>query len=278
MMNIEPNEASKIIDSHTHIGNIPFVVGKNRVNKLDGEDLIFAMEKYRIDFALVSGLEGSEFDANGKLAQKDYQISQKIGIDRMIKFVRGNSTKVKALFWAKPFTEGLTPEVEKTIADNLNVFCGLKLHPSLSGMKLTDKRFYPYLELAVKLNFPVQIHTENDGYSDVRFVEKISSIFPELKFVMVHMGMNSDNSEAIKLIRKNDNIFGDTCVVPHNNVITALRECGSGKILFGTDAVVRGIDTYSEYIVLSEKIKVLFTKKEASDVLSGNCMRLYNLS
>ena len=43
-----------IIDSHTHIGTISYPVGKNRVSYLPGEDLIAAMKKYSIDFALVS--------------------------------------------------------------------------------------------------------------------------------------------------------------------------------------------------------------------------------
>lgn len=267
-----------IIDSHTHIGNISFAVGKNRVRNLEGKDLIAAMDKYRIEFALVSGLEGSEYDADKRVARKEFQISQTEGIARIARFVGANSTRVKGLFWVKPFTESLTAEVEKMLCENLNLFCGIKLHPSLSGMKLTDKRFYPFLELAVKLNFPVQIHTENDGFSDVKYVGKIASVFPELKFIMVHMGMNSDNAEAISLIKSTANIFGDTCVVPHENVIRAIRECGSEKILFGTDAVVKGIDTYSDYINLAEKIRLLFTEKEASDILSANCIRLFGLS
>lgn len=267
-----------IVDSHTHIGNIPFFVGKNRVKNLDGKDLITAMEKYRIGFALVSGLEGSEFDSDNRLAGKKLQISQVEGITRIARFVNDNKKRIKGLFWVKPFIEGLTKEVEQILKENLHCFCGIKLHPTLSGMKLTDKRFYPYLELAVNLNFPVQIHTENDGFSDVRYVGKIASIFPELKFIMVHMGMNTDNEEAIDLIKRSSNIYGDTCVVPHENVIRAIRECGSEKILFGTDAIVKGIDTYSDYIILAEKIQVMFTEKEASDILRTNCLKLFNLS
>jgi predicted TIM-barrel fold metal-dependent hydrolase len=266
-----------IIDSHTHIGNIRFAVGKNRVKNLPEEDLIEALKKYRIDFALVSGLEGAEFDSDLRLAPKKMQISQKAGIEKILNFVKKHDTLVKAMVWIKPYTEGFTMELEELIMANIRFIAGLKMHPTLSGMKATDRRFYPYLEMAVRLNLPVQIHTEDDGRADVKFVAKIASIFPELKFVMVHMGMNTDNMEAIKLIMDSDNIFGDTCVVRHKNVIEAIKLCGSEKILFGTDAIVNGIDTYEEYLPLIENIQSVFTEKEASDVLGLNCMRIFDL-
>jgi len=265
-----------LIDSHTHIGKIQFEVGKNRVKDLPGKDLIVSLDKFKIDFTIVSGIEGAEFYADSRLAPKKYQVSQKEGMGRMLNFVRNNN-KVRALFWIKPYTELLTKEIEKMVADNRDLICGLKVHPTLSNLKFTDKRFYPYLEMAVRLGLPVQVHTENDGRSDIEFVGKMTSIFPELKFVMVHMGMDSDNSEAIALIKETSNIYGDTCVVKHENVIKAIKECGADKILFGTDAIVNGIDTYKQYIPLIEKIKETFSEQEAAKVLGLNSMTIFNL-
>ena len=149
-----------LIDSHTHIGNIPFEVGRNRVKNLPGNDLIISLEKYKINFAIVSGLEGAEFDAENRLASKRMQVSQKEGLERMLSFIRNNITKVRALFWIKPYTEPLTKEIETMVADNQDLICGLKVHPTLSNLKFTDRRFYPYLEMAVRLGLPVQIHSE----------------------------------------------------------------------------------------------------------------------
>lgn len=266
-----------IIDSHTHIGNIPFVVGKNRVKNLPGEDLISSLEKYKIDFAIVSGLEGSEFDSDLKLASKKMQVSQREGLERLIRFVGNNRNKVRGLFWIKPYTESLTEEIGSLVTKNRELICGLKIHPTLSNLKFTDRKYYPYLEMAVELGLPVQIHTENDGRADVKFVEKMASIFPEINFVMVHMGLNTDNNEALLLIRNSSNIFGDTCVVKHENIIKAIKECGSEKILFGSDAIVNGIDTYERYFPLIEKIKNSFSEKETANVLGLNCFRIFSL-
>jgi predicted TIM-barrel fold metal-dependent hydrolase len=266
-----------LIDSHTHIGNIPFEVGKNRVKNLPGKDLIASLEKYKIDFAIVSGLEGAEFDADLKLASKNKQVSQKEGLERLTGFIRNNISKVRGLFWIKPYTEILTKEIEAFVTSNRELICGLKVHPTLSNLKFTDRKYYPFLEMAVNLGLPVQVHTENDGLSDVKFVGKMASIFPELKFVMVHMGMNSDSSEAISLIRNTSSIYGDTCVVKHENIIRAIKECGSEKILFGTDSIVNGIDTYMNYFALIEKIKKAFPENEVENVLGLNCMTIFNL-
>jgi predicted TIM-barrel fold metal-dependent hydrolase len=266
-----------IIDSHTHTGNIAFEVGKNRVKNLPQKDLIDSMEKYKIDFAIVSGLEGAEFDSDKKHASKKDQVSQREGLQRLIDFVSKNSGKIRGLFWVKPYNEKLTDDIKKIVADNRKLICGLKIHPTLSNMKFTDKRFYTYLEMAVELGLPVQVHTENDGLSDVKFVGKMASIFPEVKFIMVHMGMETDNKEAISLIKNSPNIYGDTCVVKHENVIKAIRECGPSKILFGTDSVVNGIDTYERYIPLIRMVQETFSEKETDMVLWSNSMTIFNL-
>jgi predicted TIM-barrel fold metal-dependent hydrolase len=266
-----------IIDSHTHIGDISFVVGKNRVKNLPEEELIISLEKYKIDFALVSCLEGAEFDADLNIAPEKSRVSQKDELAKLIGFVNKNKSKVRGLFWIKPYTEQLTDEIEALVTKNRELICGLKVHPTLSNLKFTDKRFYPYLEMAVRLNLPVQVHTENDGRSDVKFAGKMASVFPELKFVMVHMGMNSDNTEAISLIKSFPNLYGDTCVVKHDNVLKAIAECGSDKILFGSDSIVNGIDTYERYLPLVEQIKERYSEEDASKVLWKNCMTIFNL-
>ena len=61
------------------------------------------------------------------------------------------------------------------------------------------------------------------------------------------------------------------------NVIRAINECGSDKILFGTDATVFGIDTYEKYLPVINSIKSNFGSEDVDNVLYKNCMRLYGL-
>ena len=273
-----------IIDSHTHIGKLSYRVGKNRVSDLPGEDLIAAMEKYSIDYALVSSIEGAEFDSEMQLAPPNKQIPQLESFRNLLEFVhlcgdaQSGRPYLKALLWIKPYTEKITAALEQFIKENRGYIAGLKMHPSLSNIKFTDERFKPYLELTEKYDMPVQVHTENDGLSDPAYVGEQADKFPEIKFIMVHMGLNTDNSEAINIIKDHDNIYGDTCEVKTDNVIRAINECGSEKILFGTDAIVHGIDTYERYLPLIESIRSAFRRDDADKVMFKNCIRLYRIS
>ncbi|MFO7851514.1 MAG: amidohydrolase family protein [Bacteroidota bacterium] len=273
-----------IIDSHTHIGTISYPVGKNRVSNLPGEDLIAAMKKYSIDFALVSSIEGAEFDSEGQLAPPEKQIPQLESFRRLVRFIQlhGDAQPgrpcLKALLWVKPYTEKVTEDLEQFINENRDHIAGLKMHPSLSSIKFTDYRFKSYLELAARYELPVQVHTENDGLSNPAYVAELAGKFPQIKFVMVHMGLNTNNGEAINIIRNHDNVYGDTCEVKTENVISAIKQCGSGKILFGTDSIVHGIDTYKRYLPLIESVRKNFNRDEAENVLFRNCIRLYRRS
>ncbi len=322
-----------IFDSHTHIGNILYPVGKNRVSNLPGEVLLAAMRKYSIDFALVSSIEGAEFDFEGQVAPPEKQVPQLESFRSLVQFVqtqggislkhttsppstRGYSSSeeeekviglitnnfpsflkegcpdrkvedgvvkgllspmLKALLWIKPYTEKVTEALEQFIIENRDHIAGLKMHPSLSNIKFTDDRFRPYLDLAQKFNMPVQVHTENDGLSNPAYVAELAGKYPDLMFIMVHLGLNTGNGEAINIISDNANIYGDTCEVKTENVIKAINECGSEKILFGTDAIVHGIGTYERYLPHIESIRNNFSKDEADNVLFRNCVRLYRI-
>ena len=272
-----------IIDSHTHTGQIFYPVGKNRVSNLPADDLIAAMKKYSIDYALVSSIEGAEFDSDGQLAPQDKQIAQMESFNKLVSFVQNCGAAqfgrpyLKALLWVKPYTEEVTQDLEQFIIINRDHIAGFKMHPSLSRMKFTDDRFRPYLDMARKFEMPVQVHTENDGFSDLKYVAEIASVYQDTDFVIVHMGLNTNNEEGIRIVQAHQNIYGDTCEVKHKNVIRAIEECGSEKILFGTDAIVHGIDTYAGYLPLVDRIRTNFSLEQAENVLFRNCQRIFNL-
>jgi len=225
----------------------------------------------------VSSIEGAEFDSEFKLAPKDKQVPQAQVISRTIEFAKKYPCRLRAVLWIKPYTEGYSDKIKQLIMKNREFIAGLKIHPSLSNLKVSDKKLYPYLKVAKKYKLPVQVHTENDGKSNIKYLCEVLERSNDTIFVLVHMGLNTDNSEAIELIRNNDNLYGDTCLVEKRNVLKAIIECGSDKILFGTDAIVNGIDTYQEYLPVIEAIKKHFTKEEADNVLALNCKRIYGL-
>ncbi len=267
-----------IIDAHTHIGEISFPVGKSRISSMPERTLLEAIEKYSIDLVLVSSIEGSEFNSDKELMPADRQIPQLISMQRVVDFVKRNRQRAKALLWVKPYTEDRSRELDKFIRTNREFIAGVKIHPKLSNLEFRDKRMVPFIEMAGEYGFPILVHTENDGRSNVGFVEEVANRYGEINFIMAHMGMGSDNSEAIDIIKRNRNIFGDIALVESMNVVRAITECGSDKIIFGTDATVFGIDTYEKYLPVINSIKSNFDSEDLDNVLYKNCIRLYGLN
>jgi len=171
-----------IIDAHTHIGEISFPVGKSRISSMPEKTLLDAIEKYSIDLALVSSIEGAEFSSDRELIPAYRQIPQLTSMQRVVDFVKKNRQRTKALLWVKPFTEERSSELDEFIRTNREFIAGLKIHPKLSNLEFRDKRIVPFIEMAGEFGFPILVHTEDDGRSNVGFVEEVANSYGEIQF------------------------------------------------------------------------------------------------
>lgn len=267
------------IDTHVHIGGE--AVGFQMSEKI----VIESMKKYEIDYAIVSNGDAAEMDHQQNLLPEEIQISQETALDRTLKFARNYPEKIGVAVWVKPYTQGLTTELEKMIEDNLDIIFALKLHPFHSNVSPTDERTIPYLELAKKYNLPVVSHTGGCEAASPFHLYEAAKLYPSIPFVMVHMGLGSDNREALELLGKADNLYGDTTWVPMKTTIEAIKRYGSKKMLFGSDSPIDGLDTYfcnpkgerslyQDYFhVLPEKID----RAAYNDLMYKNAINLFNL-
>ena len=226
------------IDTHVHIG------GDKVGFDMSEEKVLMAMEKYEIDYMLVSNGDCAEVDHEQKLIPEEFQVSQEEALKRVIAFARKNPGKIGVGVWVKPLTETVTPELEQLIADNLDIIYAIKLHPFHSKVSPVDERTRPYLELAKKYKLPVVSHTGNSEEDAPVHMYEAALLYPEIPFVMVHMGLGTDNKEALELLGKADNLYGDTAWVPMETTIEAIRRYGSKKMMFGSDTPIDGVDTY----------------------------------
>lgn len=226
------------IDTHVHIG------GERLGFQMNEELVIGAMEKYGIDYMLVSNGDASEVDHEQKLLPQEIQISQEDALERVIKFARSNPGRIGVGVWVKPLQETVTPRLEQLIEENLDIIYAIKLHPFHSKISPVDERTIPFLELAKKYNLAVVSHTGTGEEDHPVHVYEAAKMFPDVPFVMVHMGLGSDNAEALDLLGKADNLYGDTAWVPMETTIEAIRRYGSKKMVFGSDTPIDGLDTY----------------------------------
>lgn len=267
------------IDTHVHIGgeNVGFQMNENMV--------IEAMEKYQIDYAIVSNGDAAEVDHEQVLLPEECQVSQEAALERVLHFAEKYPDKIGAAVWVKPRLQSVTSELDSMIKENRERIYAIKLHPFHSNIAPTDECAIPYLELAKKYQLPVVSHTGGCEAASPKKLYEAAKMYPEIPFVMVHMGLGSDNKEALELLGKAENLYGDTTWVPMKTTIEAMKRYGRKRILFGSDTPIDGVDTYfcnpkgersvyQDYFhVLPEKINEDYYK----DLMYRNAIELFHL-
>ena len=268
-----------IIDSHVHIG---YMLGFN----MPEEMVLKSMEKYNIDFSLVSNIDSAEFDDNLKPIDMDKQISQIKSLNRVIKFAKDNPNKIGVVVWVKVANEKVDKELIETINNNREYIYGIKVHPYHSKTAFDHKKMEPFVELAEKLDVPIITHTGGCEEANVIHVYNMAKKYPKVNFIMAHMGLGTDNSEAIKLLGKLPNLYGDTTWVPMEHTIDAINKWGSEKILFGSDNPIDGLDTYhnnpkgeeSVYVKYFNEFEKRIGTENYENVMYKNAIRLFKLN
>ena len=228
-----------MIDTHVHVG------GEEAGFKMNEEMVLKSMEKYNIGISIVTNADSAEYGDGVTRVPKEMRKSQEETLTRIIKFCRQNPGKIYGGFWCKPNHEILTDEIDKMITENRDVIVALKVHPTLSKLPFTDEKMHPYMELALKHNLPVMVHTADDEVANPQLVYEMACRYPKLIFIMAHMGLGTDNKLAVELMEKAPNLYADTTWVPVETTLEVIRRYGSERVMFGSDNPIDGLDTYS---------------------------------
>lgn len=265
-----------IIDTHTHIG---ISLGFN----MKEEHILYMMKEYSIDHCIVSNTECVTHDHTQQpipefLRQNHVDTNRKV-----IDFARKNEGKISVALWVNPYES--TDTIEQLLKDNLDIVKAIKFHPYHSKLHFDSELIDNYIKLAQKYSLPVVTHTGNGDCDNVKLVYEVAKNYPDVNFVMVHMGLGTDNSEAIELISKLPNLYGDTTWVSIESTLRFLEVCGDNKIMFGSDAPIDGKDTYlnngkgdrSLYQAYFNEFKSMVDKKTYDKIMYKNAQKLFNL-
>lgn len=214
-----------IIDSHTHIGDLD---GKTYTksqldvfvkSKLPNDDVVEKMYVSNLD---VLTSKKSEYQGNKELLDKFK-----------------NSCEYE-LFLACSPKDGYVGNIENLIKENPNTFIGLKFHPTLQNLDVTDSKYMPYLEFANKNQVPCLFHSAValiDGkinpnikdMSDPEAIYRLAKQYKETPIVMAHLGAGWQESHdkaidiLIKSIKNGDaNLYADISWVD-----IGLEHCGN---------------------------------------------------
>ena len=267
-----------IIDTHVHIGTgLGF--------HMTEEDVIYSINKYNIDYALVSNTEAASHDHQRKLIPCELQKTQLQCLERAVGFARENKGRIGIMHWVKPM-EDITPELRNMIENNLDIIKALKFHPYHASCSFTSEESKKYIHLAEEYNLPVVSHT-GTGYDDnpMRLFE-MAKRYPRTNFVMVHLGLGSDNKEAIDLCAKAQNLYGDTTWVSTASALEFINKCGDDRLLFGSDSPIDGKDTYlnngrgdrSLYQEYFNEFREVVSAETYEKIMWRNASELFNIS
>lgn len=261
-----------IIDSHTHFG-----ITNNFY--LPEKMLLNAMKKGCISKAVISNIEGAEFDGC-KVALSSNKPENQILINtKTLEIAREYPGKFYPLVWIMPHTGGVTEDFIKFIDMNQKSIFGFKIHPFLNNVNFDSCLLEPYLRLAASYNLPIVVHTASTDESSPERVEKVAKNYRQLKFLMAHMGLYTDYKDAIKIIMKNENVYGDTSWVAASKTLEIIETGGIDKILFGTDSPLNGESSYTksphkEYFIL---LKDKLSKSNYNKLMHTNSIKFFDI-
>lgn len=248
-------------------------------------DVLYSMKRYGIDFSLVSNGDAAEFDHQLEPIPQKLQKTQNHVFRDTIRFARKHPDKIGAVPWLKIHSELPDDEFKELLRDNRDLVYAFKLHPYHSFTAPDDERLEPVYRLAAEYDLPIVSHT--GGCEEARSVRLYNAAkkHPELNFVMVHMDLGTDNSEAIELLGKLPNLYGDTTWVPVKSTIKSIGRWGSEKILFGSDNPIDGKDTYlhnktgdrSLYQAYFNEFRDMVSAEDYANIMYKNAQRLFKI-
>ena len=222
-----------IIDTHAHIGTLlhfHMTVGQ----------VLRSMERFGIDFSLVSNIEGAETDHAGAPVPLAFSVPQNELLRRTLALTACAPDKLGVLPWMRIRNELPDLEFRRLIDENRPRIFGLKLHPFHARVAPDEERLEPVYRLAAEYQLPIVSHTGGCEEAMSHHLYHAAKRHPELDFVMVHMDLGTDNRQALELLGKLPNLYGDATWVPVSTTLEAIRRWGSEKMLFGTDNPIDG--------------------------------------
>jgi hypothetical protein len=264
----------KIIDAHSHIGNNLYphggrIIEKKGITKKRIVDVIsifqfflnrdFGLHNHQTKF-MKKQLVASEKERNFLATRENMRKSMDdAGVDFTV------CLPVSTFF--VPFSDiksaaekdpGIIPftgidhtkeyDFDASFAENVAAGAkGLKLHPILQRISLTDKRTFNAVEAFAPHKLPVLFHCgitsyyfgedekwEKPEYGAIHYAQKLVEAFPNVNFIAGHAGaFNID--DVISMLCQYKNVWVDTSLQSPENVKKLIKTFGPERILHGSD-------------------------------------------
>lgn len=204
-----------VVDGHCHLG-----IGHD-YQQTEAE-LFREMDLYKVDRAVICPVD------------RYIAVDNQEGNDFVLQAVRRHPERLYAFATANPwYGQRAVDELRRALDEGAR---GIKLNPALQGFLLCDDLVYPIVELAQDRNIPLYFHTGTPAYALPTQLSELAMRFPDVKFIMGHMGSTDFKLEAVAAAKMSQNIYLETSWILPNLVIRAVREVGADRVIFGSDS------------------------------------------
>ena len=267
----------KIIDAHLHFGR-EFYFDEIAITAGHKNNADHLAECYK-NLGIIHGIVMSNGTLNVESLQYPKFLSYCVGLDN---WVMNKST----------FKSNL-PLIEENLKRRECV--GVKLYPGYLHFYVSDDDLKPIYNLAAKYDKPVAIHTGLTAmtnaylkYSHPLVIDEAAAKFPNVKFVMCHLGEPYIN-DAVAVLSKNPNVAADLSGMLEGKIfdmdqfltkkkfyIDQLRGWleyldDYTRIMFGTDWPLANLNDYIEFT------KSFIPKDQWSQVFYKSAVKIYHL-
>ncbi len=153
---------------------------------------------------------------------------------------------------------------------------GIKLHPSLSRVRVTDDAFRPALELAKRADLVVLIHCGRwQEIASYRFAIEAAESFPSVRFLLAHAGGDTPPlaTAAAALVHERalKNVWFDFSGLREYWVIERnARLIGADRYLFGSDYALAHPNMYIGAVRAMD-----LPEDDKNKILGGNAEQLF---
>jgi predicted TIM-barrel fold metal-dependent hydrolase len=124
-------------------------------------------------------------------------------------------------------------ELRRAVAAGLR---GLILHPPLQGYLLLDSLVDPVLAVAEEHGLPVWAPTGKPFQALPLQLTELARRFPNVNFLMGHMGHSDFWIEAIPAAASAPNLYAEVSYKQPSVIVDAVRQLGAERVVFGSDA------------------------------------------
>jgi predicted TIM-barrel fold metal-dependent hydrolase len=151
-------------------------------------------------------------------------------------------------------------------------FRGLKLMPVHYAFRTASTAADPLIELAREFDVPVTVHSGNFFCHPLEIAE-MASRFPDVNFIMDHMGYRYHVLEAVLAAERCPNLYlATTAVFEPHFIQMAINRVGAERVIFGSNAplVIPRLQL--------EVIRALMLPPDQEELICGKtAARLYKL-